>query len=109
MRIYISGSITNDPNYRTRFWVAQMRLQEQHPEAQIFNPAEAHDKMPKWMEHKHYMELCRIELSWCDTVYFLRDWEVSKGSRMEREWAEDWGLTIIEEVDNRNKKGDGYV
>ena len=99
MRIYISGPITNDPNYITKFWLAELRLEKLYPKAQIFNPASAHEKMPGWMEHRHYMELCKIELSWCDTMYQLKGWEISKGSRMEWEWAEEWGLTIMEEKD----------
>lgn len=102
MRIYISGPITNDPNYITRFWITEMRLKERFSRSQIFNPASAHEKMPDWMKHRQYMELCQIELRWCDTAYFMRGWETSKGCRMEHEWAKEWGMKIIEEGEDDN-------
>lgn len=101
MRIYISGPISGIPHdvYISNFWIKEMELAKRYPDAEIFNPALAHNNMPGWMEHSHYMELCKAELAWCDTVYFMKGWKESKGSRMERKWAEDMGLKIMEEED----------
>ena len=39
MKIYISGAITNNPNYKEDFERAEDFLQREYPSADIINPA----------------------------------------------------------------------
>ena len=40
-------------------------------------------------------------MSTCDTVYFCKGWENARGCRIEHDAAVAYGLSIIEEVDDK--------
>jgi hypothetical protein len=51
--------------------------------------------LPEGFEHQDYMEICYKMIDACDAVVFLRDWQGSKGARMEMEYQADQGKEIL--------------
>ena len=81
MKIYISGAITDNPNYKKQFAEAEKKLiAEGHS---VINPA----KKNKGFEYKEYIDLGLIELMHCDAIYLLDGWMESRGSRLEFQYA----------------------
>lgn len=103
--IYISGKITGDDNYRTKFATAENRLTRDGYD--VLNPVEVGDRLdrlyqgaglaaPTWSE---YMRKCLLAISDADAVYMLRDWEESRGARLEHHIASELGIKIVYEED----------
>ena len=46
MKIYISGKVTDNPNYFEQFNKAYACLVDEHPDAQIFNPVDIMSVFP---------------------------------------------------------------
>ena len=103
--IYISGKITGDDNYRTKFAMAEQRLIRDG--YSVLNPVEAGDRLdmvhkyaglepPTWSE---YMRKCLVTISGADDVYMLRDWQQSRGARLEHNIASELGITIVYEAE----------
>ena len=97
MRIYISGQVTGDQNYKYKFKRAEEEVSLKYA---LFEPKV--ESMPS----KDYLRLnektwdeCMIEclkcLDSCDTIYMLRDWEDSKGACIEIGYALGQNKTVI--------------
>lgn len=93
-RVYISGPITGVENYLKRFRDAERDLIYKGYTS-IVNPAEVSRHLPEDFTHEEYMRVCLAELECCSTVLMLRGWENSKGARIEKEFAEKKGMTIV--------------
>ncbi|MGE9896624.1 DUF4406 domain-containing protein [Anaerovoracaceae bacterium SGI.195] len=89
MKIFISGKVTGDKNYKYKFKRAEEEVSSKYA---LFEPKV--ESMPS----KDYLRLndktwdeCMIEclkcLDSCDTIYMLRDWEDSKGACIEIGYA----------------------
>ena len=104
--IYISGSITHDPDFVKKFELAANLLLEQVPDADIFNPA-AHQNIPAvglteeelWAKY-----LCR---DLCVLIKMRDEHEIailvsmpghrtSKGASLERAFAESIGFHLMD-------------
>lgn len=101
--IYISGKITGDDNYRIKFAMAENRLTRDG--YSVLNPVEMGDRLdrlyqgvglaaPTWSE---YMRKCLLAISDADALYMLRDWQESRGARLEHHIASELGIKIIYE------------
>lgn len=102
-QIYISGKITGDDNYRAKFAMARDRLTRDGYD--VLNPVEEADKLdrlhqalgraaPTWSE---YMKKCILVIRDADEVYMLRDWQESRGARLEHYIASELGIKIVYE------------
>ena len=87
MKIYISGAITNNPNYKEDFERAKDYLRKEYPSAEIINPALVNSHLPKSTTHEEYMRMSFVMLDMCDSVYFINGWEESKGANQEYGYA----------------------
>lgn len=95
-RIYISGKITGDDNYKKKFEAAEKALLKFFDnKVDVYNPAKL-DLGPDatW---KHYMRIDIQMLCSCDTIYMLSDWKKSRGARFERKVAKKLGIKIAYE------------
>lgn len=81
MKVYISGSISNNPNYKKQFKAAEKKLKKQGH--QVFNPT-CIPNIFNWFE---FMKIDLAALECCDSIYMLKGWQLSKGANCELQKA----------------------
>jgi hypothetical protein len=92
-KVYISGSITKDPDYREHFRAAEEKLRALG--MKVFNPAKFEADPDKTWED--YMRKDIAELTRCRAIYLLKGWKKSRGARLEYKIAQALGYMIIKE------------
>ena len=90
MKIYISGKITGDHDYRAKFEKAASFIT--HAGHTAINPATA----PAGLTNQDYMRLSFAEIDAADMVVFLKDWTDSKGASLERAYCEYINKPLID-------------
>ena len=85
MRIYISGAITNDDNYKQKFDNAEKNLINQGYE--VINPSSLDTVLPSGLAYEEYMKIDLCLLDMCDAIYMLKGWENSCGANREYGYA----------------------
>lgn len=93
MKTYISGPITNNPNYEKQFNNAARRLRSQG--ISVFDPTERGVR-PGWKWQDYMREDLKALLT-CRAIYMLKGWRRSKGARLERKVAKKLGYLIMYE------------
>ncbi len=88
-RVYLSGAITHDQNYKQAFAVAEDYFLANGFE--VVNPA----KSFKEDSYQDYMRKSLQELSLCGSICYVNDTTTSKGAFIERLNAEALGLMRI--------------
>lgn len=99
MLIYLSGGITNVPNYLERFAKAETLLTKIGDK--VINPAKINAQLPEDTDYDDYMRLSFVLLDMADAIYMMNGWEKSKGARMELLKAYQTGKRIIFEGEDR--------
>jgi len=96
MKIYISGQITGDPNYKEKFLFYNEILRKKFPSVEIFNPAIEIEKEKYWNQWiwETYIVWGIFMLDGCDMIYMIPDWNQSQGAIIEREYAKIKGIAI---------------
>ena len=94
MKIYISGSISKNPNYRKQFMEAEMKLFADGFDS--INPAKNHGN-----SYKEYIDKGLLQLMECDAIYMLRGYEESIGAMLELAYAEAVGIKVIKEEEQQ--------
>ena len=97
MKIYISGAITNNPNYKEDFERAEDYLQREYPNDEIINPALVNSFLPKSTSHKEYMRMSFCMLDMADAIFMIDGWEKSCGANRELGYALAKDMIIIHE------------
>ena len=87
MKIYISGAITNNPNYKEDFERAEDYLQREYPRADIINPGLVNSFLPKSTTYEEYMRMSFCMLDMCDSIYLLKGFGKSCGANRELDYA----------------------
>lgn len=95
MRIYISGPITNVPDYKDKFTKAEEKIKEEFPEAEIINPTMV--ELPESCTHDDYMKIDFMLLDLADAIFMMQGWDNSKGACMEYGYAMAKDLIILTE------------
>ena len=90
-KIYISGKITNNANYKADFEAAEFELKIAG--FQPVNPAKEH--LPDGATWADYMRHDIKLLCDCDAIYMLKGWRESAGAKIEYKLARDLGIEII--------------
>ena len=89
MKVYIAGSITNNPNYLQQFAEAESHLIALGHA--VINPVKNDG-----FSYKEYIDMGLCELMRCDAIYLLPGWGSSPGARLEHVYAVTTGLEVIE-------------
>ena len=87
-KIYISGAITNNPNYKEQFAAAEAELTAAGYEA--FNPAKNTGN-----SYKEYIDKGLLQEMQCEAIYMLPGHEYSIGATLELQYAEAVNMEII--------------
>ncbi len=98
MKIYISGVITKNKNYRQQFEKAQKQLEALGFE--VINPAAVSAALPP-LPYAAYMRICSTLLMEADAICMLKGWERSYGAAAEFELARALGLKYCTLEQNR--------
>ena len=83
MKVYIAGKITGDRHYKRKFKKVEKKLAGMG--YSVMNPA--------WLcgypefDWQNYMAVTAAMQEQCDAVFFLPDWQESKGATLEHERA----------------------
>lgn len=91
-KVFISGKITGDPNYREKFANAEKELKEKGHI--VMNPA----IFPEGFTWEEYMKITLAMLDACDTIYLLPDWPESRGAQAEFKHAIEQGKGIVKQA-----------
>lgn len=86
--IYISGAITNNPNYKEQFAKAEATFKKAGIE--VINPAKNSGNT-----YKDYIDKGMNQLMECDAIYMLAGYENSTGAMLELTYAKAIGIEII--------------
>lgn len=93
MKVYISGKITGDPDYREKFACAE-RIWSAAGHT-VLNPA----MLPEGMTQRDYMRICLAMVDCADLLLLLPDWEQSEGARTEFAYTRKAGIPFVEAWD----------
>lgn len=85
MRVYISGAITGNPNYKEQFREVEEKLKKKG--YITINPANLESVMPEDASHREYMDVCIELLHMSDAICMVPGWRGSKGAEKEYEYA----------------------
>jgi hypothetical protein len=89
IRIYISGKITGDENYKQKFEEADDMLTDAG--YSVVNPALLTPDCDSWTD---FMRRDIRALMRCDAVALLPDWQDSRGAKIEERLARDLGMDV---------------
>lgn len=100
-RVYISGPITNNKDYKYDFWKAQALIMSKRY-CTCINPAHLFEGMPEDMTYDEIMRVDLAALETCDAIYMLKGYKSSKGALKELQRANEMGLKVIYEEEENN-------
>ena len=102
MKVYISGKISGlDPvEAKKNFIKAELRLKNQGHE--VMSPKGIMDFAE--FEHDDYMHVCKAMVDVCDAIYMLSNWQTSKGSREELNYAKEWRKEVLWEDESTKEE-----
>ena len=100
MTVYISGGITDVPDFKERFKKAERHLRGLG--FNVINPAGLQDNVTIGdFTHYDYMNFCIGLLELSDCVYFLDNWEQSDGAKTEMRQTRLLNKKIVKEDEER--------
>lgn len=83
MKLFLSGAISNYPNYKKEFEFFKYKLEQMGHT--VISPA---DVVPPNIDYEEQMKLCFILIDFCQAVCFMPNWHSSSGSRRENMHAQ---------------------
>lgn len=78
MKVYISGAVSSDKNFREKFRKAEEKLLLQGYD--VINPVKDEEDGKSW---EYYIRKDIVKLMSCDCIYLLKDWTESEGACLE--------------------------
>ena len=101
-RVYLSGRMSGLPEFAWwhRFSMAQYELEEKHKNVKVVNPAETFIANMPWLYrllgYRFTLWYDLRLLKRCDMFMMVgNDWQQSRGARLERMKARQWGISEL--------------
>lgn len=98
MRIYISGAISSDSNFREKFQEAARKLY-----VAGHMPISPTD-LPPGLTEGEYLQLDHLLIGFADAVFMLDDWTKSKGAMIEYELAVHASKPVFYSTSRKSRK-----
>jgi hypothetical protein len=90
--VYLSGSITNNDNYKSNFASAENFLSQMGYIA--LNPARLDEVSNKPLTYEQYMQICYRLVDISDIIFMVSGWQKSKGANAELSYAKSLGKEV---------------
>lgn len=93
MKVYVAGKVTGlskDKILRKFYESGKTLKKDGHT---VMSPAVL--VLNEGFGHEDYMHVCCAMIDVCDAVYMQKDWQDSKGARMELQYAEEHRKKIL--------------
>ena len=92
MIIYISGGITNNPNYEEDFRKGEewLKLNDFTP----INPCKLNYALPKTLTYEQLMQIDYALIDISEAIFMLKGWQKSKGACAELAYAKSIGKKV---------------
>ena len=90
MKLYLSGKITGDPDYKKKFREARFQLEAAGYE--VLDPTNF--DLPEDVSWEEAMRFDLRKMLCCDAVAVLPDWQDSKGAIIETRLARELGIKV---------------
>lgn len=87
---YLSGAVSNDPDFRDKFAYAEYQLKKRG--FKVLNPVKHEKDGKKW---SYYLRKDIRKLTRCDGIILMDDWFESEGAQLEKTVAEGLGMRIL--------------
>ena len=100
MRVYIAGAMTGVFKYKEKFIEAEEYIRGLGHI--VLNPS----FLPEGLSD--YYEINKAMIDQCDAIYVLLNYENSKGTKREIEYAKSTGKQVIYQQDTETKRKDWY-
>ena len=94
-RIYISGKITGESNYKSIFEKAEKELTSKGYD--VINPCKVAEY--EFFTYEEFMKMDFLLIEMVDAIYMLKNWKTSKGAKAELRYAEALGKKVYFEED----------
>lgn len=95
MKVYIAGKVTGLPKEEVLKKFHESGKQLKKDGHTVMSPAVL--ALNEGFGHSDYMHICYAMIDVCDAVYMQKDWQQSKGARMELQYAKSWRKQILYE------------
>jgi hypothetical protein len=93
LTLYLSGGITNVPNYFNTFAIAEQKLTQQG--YRVINPAKVGGALPPDTPYEDHMRVSMTLVDIADAICMLPDWEQSRGAVYEKHRCEILGKPVF--------------
>lgn len=97
MRIFISGKITGDNNYKANFATCEKALRTMG--YSVCNPVREGERLKATLgrepTYEEYLQYDLRQLSFCEGITMLDNWQDSNGSKIEHDYAVKHNIPVI--------------
>ena len=90
--VYLSGKITDNPNYKSEFACAELFLVQMG--YMVVNPARL-DEVANNLTYEQYMQICYRLVDIADIIFMVSGWQKSKGANAELSYAKSLGKKVM--------------
>ena len=90
--VYLSGKISNNPNYKQEFACAEHFLQQMG--YIVLNPARLDEITTENLTYEQYMQICYRLVDIAEIIFMVSGWQNSKGANAELSYAKSLGKEV---------------
>lgn len=90
--IYLSGGITNNPNYKSDFASAEKFLTDMG--CIVINPANL-EEIAEGLSYEQYLHICYRLIDIANAIFMVSGWKKSKGATAELHYAKSLGKKVM--------------